>query len=742
MVKPKTSAERRQFREKPFNQSENNRKVIQKLKRGHQNKPRGGQNDEIEKVVSQYKDLDKVLECLWRNRWTQADGLGALIIVPTRELAYQIFEVINKVGQNHNLSAALLIGGTEVEYQLRRLFAMNIIICTPGRLLQHLEENSNFNVDQLQILVIDEADRILDLGFQIQSYVVCEEEDKINFLWSFLINHKYKKSLIFVTCCRQARFLTETLRHLRPGLSVGRTARMGKNGEAVLVLTPSQEEPFVKMLNQRHIPIEVITPDERRIRDVRQKLMSTIATFPELKDFAQRSILDYARAIYFAKLKSYGLAAAPRIRFLKRRGIETKSETNSESAENVKPSLHQLIKKPKMESGGEMETIEIATKSSNQILDSADESDDEKDVFKVTRRDVFKSIEEPKKEELPTVSATKQLTKQQMVKRMLKKKNIVYNNRTVFNEDDGEVIQPQDKFESTDFNIEEAKQQLEAEDAKDKKRHKELLKKTEKGISSFLWNSDSHIHVLSKVVSQVAVTSSGDENAVEFGSAKFFLFCSISGFLSCGLTHTAIVPLDLIKCRIQENAYLWRTSLYLAASASAEFFADILLAPMEATKVRIQTSPAAPPTLRGCASLIYESEGLRGFYKGLPPLWMRQIPYTMMVRLFGELIDVKALQKFACFERTVELLYAEIVPKPQDQCTKAEQLVVTFVAGYIAGVFCAVVSHPADTIVSKLNQDAGANAVDILKKLGLVGSESGARNSTSTTTESLTLMIF
>ncbi|KAI6192697.1 Phosphate carrier protein, mitochondrial [Aphelenchoides besseyi] len=301
------------------------------------------------------------------------------------------------------------------------------------------------------------------------------------------------------------------------------------------------------------------------------------------------------------------------------------------------------------------------------------------------------------------------------------------------------------------------------------------------GISSFLWNSDSHIHVLSKVVSQVAVTSSGDENAVEFGSAKFFLFCSISGFLSCGLTHTAIVPLDLIKCRIQvnptkykgilsgfsktlredgliglskgwsptavgysmqgmakfglyelfkilyanmlgeENAYLWRTSLYLAASASAEFFADILLAPMEATKVRIQTSPAAPPTLRGCASLIYESEGLRGFYKGLPPLWMRQIPYTMMVRLFGELIDVKALQKFACFERTVELLYAEIVPKPQDQCTKAEQLVVTFVAGYIAGVFCAVVSHPADTIVSKLNQDAGANAVDILKKLGLVG---------------------
>lgn len=152
---------------------------------------------------------------------------------------------------------------------------------------------------------------------------------------------------------------------------------------------------------------------------------------------------------------------------------------------------------------------------------------------------------------------------------------------------------------------------------------------------------------------------------------------------------------------------MWRTTLYLAASASAEFFADILLAPMEATKVRIQTSPNAPPHLRGCAPFIYKNEGITGFYKGLPPLWLRQIPYTMM--------------KFACFERTVELLYKHVVPKPRTDCTKAEQLVVTFVAGYIAGVFCAVVSHPADTIVSKLNQDSNASAGQILKKLGPLG---------------------
>lgn len=60
----------------------------------------------------------------------------------------------------------------------------------------------------------------------------------------------------------------------------------------------------------------------------------------------------------------------------------------------------------------------------------------------------------------------------------------------------------------------------------------------------------------------------------------------------------------------QENAYLWRTSLYLAASASAEFFADIALAPMEACKVRIQTQPGYANTLRECAPKMYAEEGL------------------------------------------------------------------------------------------------------------------------------------
>lgn len=102
-------------------------------------------------------------------------------------------------------------------------------------------------------------------------------------------------------------------------------------------------------------------------------------------------------------------------------------------------------------------------------------------------------------------------------------------------------------------------------------------------------------------------------------------------------------------------------------------------------------------------------------YKGLVPLWSRQIPYTMM--------------KFACFERTVEALYKYVVPKPRADCSKAEQLVVTFCAGYIAGVFCAIVSHPADTIVSKLNQKPGSNFIEVGRDLGFAGNTENIKTS-------------
>jgi solute carrier family 25 phosphate transporter 3 len=76
--------------------------------------------------------------------------------------------------------------------------------------------------------------------------------------------------------------------------------------------------------------------------------------------------------------------------------------------------------------------------------------------------------------------------------------------------------------------------------------------------------------------------------------------------------------------------------------------------------------------------------------------------------------------KFGAFENTVNALYQYAVPKPRSECTKSEQIGVSFAAGYIAGVFCAVVSHPADNLVSKLNAQKGASAGDIVREMGWV----------------------
>lgn len=113
---------------------------------------------------------------------------------------------------------------------------------------------------------------------------------------------------------------------------------------------------------------------------------------------------------------------------------------------------------------------------------------------------------------------------------------------------------------------------------------------------------------------------------------------------------------------------------------------------------RARTRPALTPTRRPSPR--------RRLYRGLTSLWGRQIPYTMM--------------KFGAFERTVQLLYTNVVPKPRDQCSKPEQLGVSFAAGYIAGILCAVVSHPADNLVSKLNANKAATVGSVVSEMGIV----------------------
>ncbi|ANB13878.1 RNA-dependent ATPase HCA4 [Sugiyamaella lignohabitans] len=217
--------------------------------------------------------LIPVLERLYRQKWNQQDGLGALIISPTRELAIQIFQVLRKIGRAHSLSAGLVIGGKDVQVESERLARLNILIGTPGRLLQHLDQTAGFDVSNLQMLVLDEADRILDMGFKKsldaiidnlpttrqtllfsatqtktvsdlarlslsdpryisvheedqtatpkgleQFYIVSPLDEKLDNMYAFIKSHIKTKMLIFFSSSKQVRFAYESFRKLQPGI--------------------------------------------------------------------------------------------------------------------------------------------------------------------------------------------------------------------------------------------------------------------------------------------------------------------------------------------------------------------------------------------------------------------------------------------------------------------------------------------------------------------------------------------
>ena len=111
-------------------------------------------------------------------------------------------------------------------------------------------------------------------------------------------------------------------------------------------------------------------------------------------------------------------------------------------------------------------------------------------------------------------------------------------------------------------------------------------------------------------------------------------------------------------------------------------------------------------------STILKNEGFNGFYKGIVPLWFRQIPYTMV--------------KFSVFENIVKAFYKHVFTAPKENYSKPFQLSITFASGYLAGILCAIVSHPADTMVSILNKKSSSGSTGdavkaIYKEIGFKG---------------------
>ena len=96
-------------------------------------------------------------------------GIGkGLIILPTRELALQINESIQKIGRGFGIKTAVLIGGSPIRHQIRDLrYNPDVIIGTPGRIIDHIEQRT-LKLHDVTILILDEADRMFDMGFAPQ----------------------------------------------------------------------------------------------------------------------------------------------------------------------------------------------------------------------------------------------------------------------------------------------------------------------------------------------------------------------------------------------------------------------------------------------------------------------------------------------------------------------------------------------------------------------------------------------
>lgn len=155
-----------------------------------------------------------------------------------------------------------------------------------------------------------------------------------------------------------------------------------------------------------------------------------------------------------------------------------------------------------------------------------------------------------------------------------------------------------------------------------------------------------------------------------------------------------------------------RTAVYLGSSAIAEFFADIALCPLEATRIRLVSQPDfATGLVSGFTRILKEEGVVRGFYSGFAPILFKQVPYTMA--------------KFVVYERASEAILGSL-STPKENLSSGTMTSVNLGAGLIAGIAAAIISQPADTLLSKINKQKGAEG-SIVSRLATLAKELGPR---------------
>lgn len=211
------------------------------------------------------------IELIYKLKFMPRNGTGVIVLSPTRELAMQTYGVLKELMTHHVHTYGLIMGGSNRSAEAQKLAnGVNILVATPGRLLDHLQNTPGFMFKNLQCLIIDEADRILEVGFEEelkqiikllpkkrqsmlfsatqtrkvedlarislkkeplyvgvddnkdtatvegleQGYVVCPSEKRFLLLFTFLKKNRKKKLMVFFSSCMSVKFHYELLNYI------------------------------------------------------------------------------------------------------------------------------------------------------------------------------------------------------------------------------------------------------------------------------------------------------------------------------------------------------------------------------------------------------------------------------------------------------------------------------------------------------------------------------------------------
>ena len=172
-----------------------------------------------------------------------------------------------------------------------------------------------------------------------------------------------------------------------------------------------------------------------------------------------------------------------------------------------------------------------------------------------------------------------------------------------------------------------------------------------------------------------------------------------------------VFKVNITKSIGDQAAWDSKTSIYLAAAGMAEFIADVFLCPLEACRIRLVSQPDFADSLGATASRLIKEEGVvGGFYSGFVPMLFKQVPYTMA--------------KFA-----VQGAAADAIAKSTgvDLATASggSKMAVALSSGVIAGVAAAIISHPADSLLSKVNKAGAGGSGSMGSRLSNIAAETG-----------------